>query len=298
MQSITQQFIAIAKKIREHLAELNATLGTLKNDVQRIANEYSADRNERKTKEDKPIPNLPPPSSPEESDSYSAKHYALDQRRYTVECWTLAFLAIYAGFAALQWCTMKKTYGQIKAQTGVVQIDQRPWIGLARIEQEQQSGTSGTITFRLIFKNYGKTPPTGLFIDANRVDNTTNKDRTGAFDEMDLRCKKGETYADTNPRFRTWTILPGSEIMTSDFQDREKNDPPSKNFTNIQTSAIENMKEPYIAGCIRYNTQFDSCLHQTGFYSPLKDSTGVVLVGVGKHLDVYATNVDEPCHQH
>jgi len=203
--------------------------------------------------------------------------------------------AYYACYAKKQWETMNQTVREMQRQTSVAQIDQRPWVGLARIEQEKQPGmTHKTIALRLIFKNYGKTPPTGLIVDARLVDAATNKGQ-GVFDEMDLRCQRGKIYADTNPRFRSWTILPGSEIITSDFHNLWPDDPPNKDFSKIDISTLRGMQKPHIAGCIRYTTQFDSCLHQTKFYSPLlalKSSSEGALV-----FDVYATDVDKTCDQ-
>jgi hypothetical protein len=115
MDIITQRFIAIGNKF---LAELRLLLNGIQ---QLVGAVHDAEEARHHGPQQQPPVLRAELQIPETIERETAKR---DKRHYRVQIWlafatTLAFIAaaIYAGIAAAQWNTMKKTYGEIKTQT-------------------------------------------------------------------------------------------------------------------------------------------------------------------------------------
>jgi hypothetical protein len=162
------------------------------------------------------------------------------------------FTVVLACVSYFQWREMNKS-------VMISQVDQRAWIGSPRIEQEMRD--QGKITFNLIFKNVGKTPTTGLYIDW--------KPTPGESADIGKQCDAGKNQAQIKPGdFAKHSIIPGEEVP---FPPGVMLSHQGRNDDDIAT--IKKMSNPQLVGCVVYRIQPDGTLHNTKFIAPLDTST-------------------------
>jgi hypothetical protein len=143
--------------------------------------------------------------------------------------------------------------------TKVTATIERPWIAAPSVI----IGRDGAgLSFTLVFKNVGRSPTNGLYIDAKIVS------WQEASDEAARQCSVGIVKAE-DPFFRKPTSVPGSDFLI-------RNTPSDPGLGDVSIDALRKIGGPHIAGCVLYGSPFDSKLHHSIFLIPITIKGDVV----------------------
>lgn len=170
--------------------------------------------------------------------------------------------AVAAVVGIAQWSALRSTDGAIHGQMNLMAADQRPWLSAPKIS----AGKNGSLEF--IFRNVGKTPTRGLFVDAKFVSHDADWRL-----EIARICSAGKDSAAKNEAiFRLYSISPGEDFVFSDM--------PSGSFTKDNRALFDDAKEKLIVGCVVYKigTGFEASIHKTGILSFLSGSKESIVV--------------------
>jgi len=170
------------------------------------------------------------------------------------------FLAFVAAIAAS--ISAKFAHDQVT----VTRDDQRAWIAPPEITVKRNASVT---TFNLIFKNVGRTPTHGFYVDATFATGTTWQS------VLDRLCDKGKQLSANKPiEFYIWSSVPNASYTTSRV--------PERDFNGVPIDDLVKLGDPHIVGCVVYGEQPPATtLHKTGFVAPLKVSqTDVTVVNI------------------
>jgi hypothetical protein len=175
------------------------------------------------------------------------------ERKDRLKCFldiaTVVLLFATALFTALAWCVFK---GQLTE----MRDEQRPWITSPEIKAD--ASKTGFVTFSLIFKNVGHTPPKGLVIDAKFV----------SWGDAEKTATEICEISTGRKDFFTRTIVPGSDLL---IRATESTKPYT--FVDVPVANLERPENQAIAGCSIYDSPFDQILHQTAFVALIRAET-------------------------
>lgn len=170
------------------------------------------------------------------------------------------------GAAILQYFVMRGQQTVMQGQLDAMEADQRPWIGAPEIKAETVS--PGTIGFTLTFRNGGRTPTAGLWVDATIV----RGDNYNWLAEGNRLCDRGKADAKKYPDiFSIFALTPGAAWAITSM--------PSTDFTKINLSDVAKIERPHIAGCAIYGSRLDKVIHKTVFDAPLNVRDTAVHIG-------------------
>jgi hypothetical protein len=173
-----------------------------------------------------------------------------------------AATVVYVCFALGQWWVMRQ-------QLGVMQAEQRPWVGAPQIHFEKHGDA---VDGELRFTNSGKMPTTGLYIYAKLVSeahwNTT----------AEYGCAEGTKhfYNSRGKGFQNYTVVPGQDFLLQEGAGFTLRNLSIESLVKFGLPYTGELGVPYISGCTTYRSPFDNVPHHTRFYAPLLIENGSV----------------------
>jgi hypothetical protein len=145
----------------------------------------------------------------------------------------------------------------------------RAWVGVPDVAIKMLPPDS--VSFVVSFKNVGKTPTRGLYIDADIV---AGKDTYSAMEGMCAAGKKDA--ANIHSYVYNFSIIPGDTFLAID-------PPRAKSFKKYSVAKLHALELPHIVACVVYGVRTDTKIHQTGLIVPLEfDGNSVI------HGNIYA----------
>jgi len=160
------------------------------------------------------------------------------------------FLAI---IAVLQACILSN-------QLGELQVEQRAWIFVSKIEIEPTAAGLDKVKVTVHFKNVGKTPAL-VYVGAEIIDQTSVYSHS-LCREMQEKFAANKREHLLNPGYY---IIPDATYPESQFPDND--------LSAVELATIMKHDAPYINGCVVYDDGVDTQIHQTGFWGVIDKST-------------------------
>jgi archaellum component FlaG (FlaF/FlaG flagellin family) len=145
----------------------------------------------------------------------------------------------------------KDSADAVNRQVDLMKIDQRPWIGGPVKVHAKLVG--GNVIFTTIFRNVGKSPTDGFYIDAEVI----NGDAINWADESARICRDSTAFAEKGfnialpeKNFNPYSGIPGANWAV------ELRDMSSSKGRNVTIDQLKAFKTPLIVGCAVYGSLF------------------------------------------
>lgn len=151
---------------------------------------------------------------------------------------------------------------------------QRPWVG-APTEIKPSVAPGGNVTFIQIFRNVGRTPTKGFYIDGKIIPGKLE----GLNSEVQNMCKTAtEAVAKSIGPF---AIIPGGDWYLDVAA------MPTSKDRIFTIESLKKMGDPNIIGCVLYGSPFDTIIHKTGYMARID------IVGYDARIPfIYAVNAE------